>query len=71
MDRIKCRGGQITELIQKRLYDYLIEYEDLCIAVHVYITQTGDLLCERNPDIRANRNQCMREILDNFERKVK
>lgn len=59
------------QVIQKRLYDYLIEYERLCIDVHIYVSKTGDFLCELNPDIRTRRNECMREILAKFERVTK
>lgn len=58
-------------IIEKRLYDYLIEYEKLCLDLYIYITQTGDFLCERNPDIKIRRDQLMKEILDNFERVTK
>lgn len=59
------------KIVQKNLYDYLIEYERLCLEVYIYISKTGDLLCENNPDVRIRRNQCMKEILDNFERVTK
>lgn len=61
------------QAIQKNLYDYLNEYERLCLELYIYREKTGDFLCEgyKGVELRNNRNQCMREILDKFNAGLK
>jgi hypothetical protein len=58
---------------QKNLYDYLNEYEQLCIALYVYRDKTSDYMCERYKgiELRNKRNDKMKEILDKFNMGLK
>jgi len=60
-------------IIQKNLYDYLREYERACLDVYIYVTQTGDVFCERYKGIELTqkRNQLLREILYKFNAGLK
>ena len=61
------------QAIQKNLYDYLMEYEQLCLDVYIYREKTGDFLCEgyKGADLREKRNKLLREILDKFNAGLK
>ena len=64
---------KISDFKQRNLYDYLREYERACLDVHIYVTQTGDILCERYNGIKLvqKRNQLLREILYKFDAGLK
>ena len=59
--------------IQKNLYNYLMEYEQLCLDVYIYKEKTGDFLCEgyKGAELLQKRNFKLREILDKFNAELK